>query len=716
MDLSGLWRGAARTPELDRSGADPDLDDSDWDEVPVPGHWGATAAFADSSGPIMYRRRFRHDPPPLGRRAWLRLDGIISEADVWLDGQHLGDVGIYFSSHRFDITDQLRTVSGPPGGEHLLAVDVSCASGAGAKRSMSGSIQSSPLAPPGSSGGIWRGAGIETTGAVAIRRARLLCLEANRHEAVAQFRVVIDAATAGEIRIDTSIVGPDGSTAGGVAVHDVASGENHIEWTARIAKPHLWWPAALGDQPRYDVGIALRTADNALSDRRHWRTGLRTASVDELQWRVNGERLFVKGIAVGPHSRFLATVEASQLADDVRAVRDAGLNLIRVYGHVSRPELYEAADDLGLLVWQDLPLVGTYAAGTQAAARAVARAAVDELGHHPSIVTWCGHDEPNGPPLPAPGSGIEPLGRIGRRLGRHLLPSWNRSVLDPLVRRELRAADPSRSVITRSGNLPSPLDLTRSDSHLWLGWHVGRPEDLAELLRRWPRLGVFLGALGSQSVDVRDWPPDAPTWPTAEQGAFSRYVPRAAYADGESWAHATRAYQADVIRSQIETVRRLKYSPSGGFCVVSLFDAEPSGGFGVLDAERRPKPAFNALIDSCRPVVVIADPPPPIVTPNQELCLAVHAVSDLRHDLRTVRVTARARLHGWRSERQWEGPLPADSCTFIGNHEMRVPELTGALVIDLELQAGDEVATNRYQTVVIPPSEAFSPSTARPRS
>jgi hypothetical protein len=60
--------------------------------------------------------------------------------------------------------------------------------------------------------------------------------------------------------------------------------------------------------------------------------------------------------------------------------------------------------------------------------------------------------------------------------------------------------------------------------------------------------------------------------------------------------------------------------------------------------------------------------------------------------------------------------LAADACTFIGNHVIRVPRLTGALIIDLELHAGDHVATNRYQTVVIPPSEAFSQSIARPRS
>ena len=705
----------------------------------MPGHWGQTAAFAEEDGPIMFRRRFRAEAPEPGQRAWLRFDGVMSDAEVWLDGHHLGDIQVYFAGHGFDITEQLRAGTDLADNEHVVAVEVSCASADnGPKHSLSGSLQTGPLAPPGSPGGIWQGVRIETTGPVAIKDSRLLCLRADENEAELQFRVVIDAAGAGRVRIDTSIVGPDGSTAGGVAVHDVASGENQLEWTSTIENPALWWPASLGDQPRYDVGIALRAAgpeldddhDNpsvdgaepseetdgsrlTLSDRRHWRTGLRSVEVDDLTWKVNGHRIFVKGIAVGPHHRFLSSVEPKQFVDDVRAVRDAGLDLIRVHGHVTRQEFYEAADDLGVLIWQDLPLVGTYTTGARSVARSAARAAVDTYGHHPSIAVWCGHDEPNGPPLPTPGTSQDPIAGIGRRLGRHLLPSWNRSVLDPLIRRELRSADPSRPVITRSGNLPNPIDFTGSDSHLWLGWRTGRPEDLSDLIKKWPRLGTFVGAIGAQSAAVKPWASDEPNWQTAERGSFDRYIPRGAYADGESWALASQAYQADVIRAQIETVRRLKYNPTGGFCVVALFDAEISGGFGVLDAGRHPKPAFDILTDACRPVVVIADAPPTIVTPGQRLSLAVHAVSDLPSALGSVRVSARARLDGWSATRKWQGRLDADSCAFIGDLVFDVPDLTGALVIDLELEADDRLATNRYQTVVIPPSEAVNRSTAR---
>ena len=116
-------------------------------------------------------------------------------------------------------------------------------------------------------------------------------------------------------------------------------------------------------------------------------------------WRVNGEKLFVKGVSLGPQSRFLGTMDTSVTADDLRAVRDAGLDPVRVHGHVARPELYEAADRQGVLLWQDLPLVGGYATSTRKLARRIARDVVDLLGHHPSVAVWCAHDEPNGPPV-----------------------------------------------------------------------------------------------------------------------------------------------------------------------------------------------------------------------------------------------------------------------------------------------------------------------------
>ena len=66
-----------------------------------------------------------------------------------------------------------------------------------------------------------------------------------------------------------------------------------------------------------------------------------------------------------PTSRRRAWRSATRRADEIRRdlvlAQDANLDLVRVHAHVARPELYDAADELGLLVWQDLPLQWGYA-------------------------------------------------------------------------------------------------------------------------------------------------------------------------------------------------------------------------------------------------------------------------------------------------------------------------------------------------------------------
>ncbi len=715
-----MWAAAVVDQELIRTGADPDLDHTGWPTVHVPGHWGQTEPFADTDGPVLFRRTFTYDVAPEPTRTWLCLDGVIAQSDVWLNGDYVGSTNGYFVPHRFDVTEVLSKATT---NEHVISIEVTASEqGDGrTKKSFTGSLQAGPLAPDGCPGGIWAPIRLEESGPVGIQHARLLCTEANPTNAVLKHRVVLDATDASEIEIVTSVTGPYGkAVAGGVETFEVAQGENRFEWTTSIDAPELWWPATRGDQPLYDVSILVRDAEGSRSDRREWRTGLRRVNADGFTWRVNGERLFAKGISIGPQSRFLASFSPERIAEDLQAVRAAGLDLIRVHGHIAPPALYEEADRLGLLIWQDLPLVGGYAITSRRTARATAREAVDLLGHHPSVAVWCAHDEPNGQPLPEPVApdeadgdnaasdvGLSPLPSLGRSLGRHILPSWNRSVLDPIIRRELRSADSTRTVIARSGSLPMLTDTSGSDAHLWLGWHNGTPEDLAEVLRSWPRLGGFLGGFGAQSVTEQWWDEDEPTWPRSQAGAFERYLPRRAYADGMAWAFATRAYQSDLIRRHIETLRRLKYRPTGGFCLVALADAEPEGGFGVLEFDRTPKPAFSALTDACRPVIVVTDVPPHITSAGEQLSFDVHTVSDLPAELTDATVTAIARCGTWSTSKTWRGNLPADTCQLAGTLSFEVPPLNGLLTIDLELRAAEWSATNRYQTVVIPPAETL---------
>jgi len=120
----------------------------------------------------------------------------------------------------------------------------------------------------------------------------------------------------------------------------------------------------------------------------------------------------------------LAAATREELRHDVGLAAEANLDLLRLHAHVSRPELYDAADEAGLLLWQDFPLQWGYARGIRRQAVHQAREMVDLLGHHPSIALWCAHNEP----VRATG-GIGPERTTARKamaLASHFLPNDNK--------------------------------------------------------------------------------------------------------------------------------------------------------------------------------------------------------------------------------------------------------------------------------------------------
>jgi beta-mannosidase len=206
---------------------------------------------------------------------------------------------------------------------------------------------------------------------------------------------------------------------------------------------------------------------------------------------------------------------------------------------------------------------------------------------------------------------------------------------------------------------------------------------------------------------------DASRWPQldweqlerhhgADRRGFEQHVPPAASASFDAWRTETQRYQASLLRHQIETLRRLKYRPTGGFCFAALADAAPSISTAILDHDRRPKLAFHAVTEACRPVVVVADPLPATVIAGAAMALDVHVVSDVRRVLESVKCSVALRWPGGEHHWEFEGDVPPDSCVRVGTVQFVVPNITGELWLDLVIEHGDEVATNRYVSTVVP--------------
>lgn len=708
MDLDGPWRAHPADDDLRRAFVEDAFDDAAWAPVPVPGHWRTTPAFADDDGPLLYRTSFAAAAPGGQERAWLVFDGIFAQGDVWLDEAYLGDTEDYVVAHRFEVTDLLRARA-----EHTLAVEVGCP-GPGeplAKRALTGAFQTGDhLDPRWNPGGIWRPVRLVTTGPVTIRHARLLCQDADEERAILALRAVVDTQAATTVTFRTRVAGVEHEHR-----QPVAAGENRVNWTVAIPEPALWWPHALGPQVLHDVEVDACLDDGTVSDRRRWRTGLRTVELRRWVLHVNGERLFAKGVNLSPTRADLADATADEIARDLRLAKEAGLDLVRVHTHVSRPELYDAADELGLLVWQDLPLHRRYARQVKAKAVRQAREVVDLLGHHPSVALWCAHNEPYAVDEKLPAADADHgLGRRAKvALWSQQLPTWNRSLLDRSLTRELDKSDGTRPVVAHSGVVAHLPQLDGTDTHLWFGWYGGTVDDLAGHAARLPRQMRFVSELGAQALpdDVgfcrpADWPDLDWERLARDHGVqvsvFDRVVPPLAHATLEDWRDATQAYQAHVVDRAVRVLRRLKYRPTGGFALYRLADVRAdAAGFGVLDAQRRPKAAWAALVEACKPVIPVADPLPDHLHPGDELALAVHVVSDLRAELDDVVVEAVVRWRDGEHRVAWQGAIDADSCVKVGDLELTVPDVLGPLTVELTLTAGDHAARAADATRVV---------------
>ena len=442
-------------------------------------------------------------------------------------------------------------------------------------------------------------------------------------------------------------------------------------------------------------------------------------------WEINGERLHIKGANLGPTRMAIGNATVAELRHDLQFAKDAGLDLVRLHAHISHPAIYEAADELGMLLWQDLPLQWGYARTIRKGATTQARDAIDLLGHHPSIITWCTHNEPLALDIEpdALGGPKKASHMIARYLTLQMLPTWNKTILDTALSRAMSKADRSRPVNAHSGILPGPFS-GGTDSHLYFGWYHGAERDLTKAAGFVPRLVRFVSEFGAQAVPVDAAFCEPSKWPdldwetlarnhSLQKTFFDRYVPPADYPTFAAWQQATQEYQAEVLRRHIEELRRIKYKPNGGFCLFSLADALDHAAvtWAILGHDRAPKRAYEAVTDACRPVIITCDRPPAIVAVGDTFRLDLHVVSDVRHVLRGAIVRARIHWpggeHGW----SWQGEVGADTVTRIGAIDLVAPSpahpaarahaLSGhdperQLVVDLTFEHPDFTATNHY--------------------
>ncbi len=182
-------------------------------------------------------------------------------------------------------------------------------------------------------------------------------------------------------------------------------GVNKVPLDFEIKDPRLWYPVGLGEQSLYKFNARVKIKDKTV-DERSDRTGLRTLELRQkpddqgtsFTFVINGIPVFGKGGNWIPADSFPTRVTKEKYKQLLTSVRDANMNMIRVWGGGIYEDdyYYDLADEMGILVWQDFMFACSMYPGDREFLENVRQEAIDNvkrLRNHPSIILWCGNNE-----------------------------------------------------------------------------------------------------------------------------------------------------------------------------------------------------------------------------------------------------------------------------------------------------------------------------------
>jgi len=352
--------GAART-------ADPlALYEYDMDTAPraeLPSSWLTHASeMRHYQGLVWYQRRF-DAAPRAGMRYFVRFGAANYAAEAWLNGRRLGRHEGGFTPFAFEVTGLMRA----NGNRLVVGVD---------------STHTEFTVPPPVTD--W-----ETYGGIT-RSVRLIAVPETFVDD-AWVRLADD----GRIAVDVAIDGP--RAAGTPVVFEIAAlalrreAISDAEGRARFELPaprgmRRWSP----EHPQlYDVTVTVG------EDSWHDRVGFRTLAVDGPRILLNGEPVFLRGISLheeelGAEPTRRITPEAARAL--LTVVRD-GLhgNFVRLAHYPHDETMLRAADEMGLIVWSEVPVYWRVAWGYDAALRTARRMLAENVlrdRNRASIALW----------------------------------------------------------------------------------------------------------------------------------------------------------------------------------------------------------------------------------------------------------------------------------------------------------------------------------------
>ena len=370
----------------------PDFDSASWTAVTVP-HIFQTRQAYDTLAKGWYRRQILVDASASGREQYLVFEGAASIADVYVNGQHLGQHRGAYTRFIFDATKALHP------GTNQLAVLVD--------DSPVNTLDCLPISKTGLYkvwGGLYRNVWLVTTSPVhidptdfAAPGVYLSPKNVSSASAELDIRVLLRNTFSSGVHAEVraKIIDPSGAVVGTLTApaEILTGGRTTVNLSTVIHQPQLWEPL----QGRlYKVETTVYV-NNAPMDEVTESTGFRWLNWD---WpngavSVNGKRLILYGADLHQEIETKGSaVSPEDLKFNFEIMKDLGNNFVRLPHYPHARLEYDLADQQGIMVWAEDGHSNSKDIVSPTAAQIVTEL-VKQNYNHPSIILWSMGNESN---------------------------------------------------------------------------------------------------------------------------------------------------------------------------------------------------------------------------------------------------------------------------------------------------------------------------------
>lgn len=383
-------------PDTSAEGSKPSIpQNTKWTALMLPHVFRLSGLHEKSAG--FYHRTFTIDKTETDKRFCLFLEGAGSVADVFVNGQHVGQHKGAFTAAAFDLTPVVKF-----GQDNDLLIRVT-----NRDEEAANCLSQSNLYY--TNGGLYRPAWLIKTNAVHIypdmgsTGIYLTPKNITREKADLEIQTYVKNSRTEPVDVVVchTVTGPDGKKCAAFEATETIAADSVKPITAMhpINDPHLW---DIKQPNMYTVQTEV-IVDGKVSDVLTERTGFRKVEMKDGCFMINGKELLARGVCKhhqGEHQWNAMTDE--DLIEEMKGMVDLGCNTIRLAHYPHRRFEYNLADEYGLAVWAENGLAGQkWDKGVMkeretkpnADGERITREMVRQNWNHPCIVFWSSGNE-----------------------------------------------------------------------------------------------------------------------------------------------------------------------------------------------------------------------------------------------------------------------------------------------------------------------------------